>query len=143
MRSRTTRTFASTHTLLRLSASCDMQSRCQCIDMHQEFFANYPGFEGFGTSVDQTIFQDALRIQLSRVIALTIEPMAKEAPRTLKMTFGDSPDWKEVVFVPTILMVVSRLISLVFLGEQFMENKEWQRISMMYVTVFLSQGMSR
>ncbi|GME64545.1 Cytochrome P450 [Neofusicoccum parvum] len=58
--------------------------------------------------------------------------MAKEAPRTLKMTFGDSPDWKEVVFVPTILMVVSRLISLVFLGEQFMENKEWQRISMMY-----------
>lgn len=58
--------------------------------------------------------------------------MAKEAPNTLTKVFGDSTEWKEIVFVPSALRAISRLITLIFLGESFMDNQEWQRISIMY-----------
>ncbi|KAH7045173.1 cytochrome P450 [Macrophomina phaseolina] len=106
------------------------------LDFHgyvaKEFFASYPGFDAFSASVNQTIFQDAVRTQLTQALALTIGPMAKEAPNSMTKVFGDSTEWKEAAFVPNALKIISRLITLIFLGEEFMDNQEWQRISVMY-----------
>jgi cytochrome P450 len=41
-------------------------------------------------------------------------------------------EWKEAALTPSLLRSVARLTSLVFLGEKFMENQDWQRISIMY-----------
>ncbi|KAH6674999.1 cytochrome P450 [Halenospora varia] len=106
------------------------------LDFHsfvaREFFSTYPGFDGFSISVDQTIFQDAVRTQLTQALALTIEPMAKETPNTLDLVWGQAPDWKEAVLTPNLLKSVGRLTALIFLGEKFMNNPQWQHISIMY-----------
>jgi hypothetical protein len=65
------------------------------LDFHafvaKEFFSTYPGFDAFSTSVNQTIFQDAVRTQLTQALALTIEPIARETPNTLNLVYGDAP----------------------------------------------------
>jgi hypothetical protein len=44
------------------------------LDFHnfvsKQFFGNYPGFDAFSESVDQTIFQDAVRTQLTRALGI-------------------------------------------------------------------------
>ncbi|CAG8952528.1 hypothetical protein HYFRA_00009632 [Hymenoscyphus fraxineus] len=106
------------------------------LDFHnfvaKEFFSTYPGFDAFSLSVDQSIFQDAVRTQLTQALTLTVEPMAKEAPNTLNLVYGDAPDWKTTVLTPSLLKCVGRLTALIFLGEGFMNNPEWQHISVMY-----------
>ncbi|KAH6720215.1 cytochrome P450 [Leptodontidium sp. MPI-SDFR-AT-0119] len=106
------------------------------LDFHaavgKEFFAGYPGFDAFSTSVNQTIFQDAVRTQLTQALALTVEPLAKEAPNTLQLVYGSDAEWKETVLTPSLLKCVGRLTALIFLGEKFMNDAEWQRISIMY-----------
>ncbi|KUJ21322.1 trichothecene C-8 hydroxylase [Mollisia scopiformis] len=111
------------------------------LDFHdfvaKEFFSTYPGFDGF--SADQTIFQDAVRTQLTQALALTIQPIAAETPNTLNLVYGSAPDWQEIVLTPALLKSISRLSALIFLGESFMNNPDWQRISVMYtVDVFMA-----
>jgi hypothetical protein len=65
-------------------------------------------------------------------IALTIEPIAKETPNTLSLVYGPAPDWKETTLTPCLLKSVARISSLIFLGESFMNNPQWQQISVMY-----------
>ncbi|KAF4634956.1 hypothetical protein G7Y89_g3133 [Cudoniella acicularis] len=115
------------------------------LDFHsfvaREFFSSYPGFDGFSfdTPTDEIIFQDAVRTQLTQALALTVEPMAKETPNTLNLIWGQAPEWKEAVLTPNLLKSVARLTALVFLGEKFMDNPEWQHISVMYtVDVFMA-----
>lgn len=68
---------------------------------------------------------------------MTIVPMAAETPNTLNHVFGPAPDWKEAVLSESLLKSVGRLTALVFLGEKFMNNDDWQRISVQYtVDVF-------
>ncbi|TVY84078.1 Cytochrome P450 monooygenase [Lachnellula suecica] len=104
------------------------------LDFHgyvsKQFFSTYPGFDVF--NVDQTIFQPAVRVHLTQALTLTVEPLAKEAPNMLKLVYGDAPDWKETVLISSLLKAVSRLTSLIFLGEKFMNCPEWQQISVMY-----------
>lgn len=58
--------------------------------------------------------------------------MAKEAPNTLNLVYGDAPVWKTTVLTPALLKTVGRLTALVFLGDKFMDNPQWQQISIMY-----------
>lgn len=37
-------------------------------DPIQDFYANYPGFEPFGTATSASIFQDAVRKELAQVL---------------------------------------------------------------------------
>lgn len=65
--------------------------------------------------------------------------MAAETPNTLNLVYGSAPEWKETVLTPCLLKSVGRLSALVFLGEKFMNNADWQRISVMYtVDVFMA-----
>ncbi|KAG9232275.1 cytochrome P450 [Amylocarpus encephaloides] len=105
----------------------------------KEFHSAYPGFDAFSSAINETIFQDAVRTQLAQVLTLTIEPLARETPTTLNKVYGSTPDWKETNLVSGLLKSVARLTSLVFLGENFMDNAEWQEISIMYtVDVFMA-----
>lgn len=58
--------------------------------------------------------------------------MANEIPNTLNLVYGQAPEWKECVIGGNLLRTISRLIALIFLGEEFMNSEEWQRISIMY-----------
>tara|TARA_R110002060_G_scaffold8268_7_gene12314 strand:- start:1323 stop:1607 length:285 start_codon:yes stop_codon:yes gene_type:complete len=44
----------------------------------QEFFAGYPGFDAFSTSVNQTIFQDAVRTQLTQALGIILGIIGSE-----------------------------------------------------------------
>ncbi|KAI3393338.1 hypothetical protein diail_4419 [Diaporthe ilicicola] len=100
--------------------------------VHKDFYATYPGFEPFGTATSNSIFQDAVRKELSQVLALTIPPMVAEVQNTVNKVIGRPNEWSEVELQAMLLQCVSRLTSKIFLGPKFMDNPEWQYLCTEY-----------
>lgn len=65
--------------------------------------------------------------------------MAAETPNTLNLVYGSAPEWMETVLTPLLESVGRPLV--IFMGENFMNNANGQRISVMYIVdVFMAAG---
>ncbi|PYI12549.1 cytochrome protein [Aspergillus sclerotiicarbonarius CBS 121057] len=98
-----------------------------------EFQANIRGFEPFrqGTTGDR-IFQDAIRMKLTQNLGNVTRPLAEETGHALEEIWTNNADWHELALKPSILRLVSRLSSRVFLGEMLCRNTDWLRITADY-----------
>lgn len=97
----------------------------------KDFFANYPGFDVFRTSNPGTeeIWIRAMKKEMPAAVPLATAPMAKETSKIVSKTFEPSDDWKEFNVYKAGITIISRITQLVLLGENFMNNEEWQRVA--------------
>ncbi|KAF2420360.1 cytochrome protein [Tothia fuscella] len=99
----------------------------------QQFHKSLPGFEPFEKGISDHIFIKAVRINLTQQIGKIIPPLMSEAGHAVKDIFTDEEDWHEVVLRGTLLTLVSRMSSRVFLGAEICRNVAWLNIIKQYV----------
>ncbi|EOD46159.1 putative cytochrome p450 protein [Neofusicoccum parvum UCRNP2] len=98
----------------------------------KEFFSEYPGFEAFKIIKERDILQEVTRIKLTQSLNFITEDLAEEASSAFKDTIGDDAEWKEITFKPTVMELVARVSSRVFIGPEGCANKEWLAIFKQY-----------
>ncbi|ORX99697.1 cytochrome P450 monooxygenase-like protein [Clohesyomyces aquaticus] len=99
----------------------------------KDFHGNLPGFEPFGMLAhDAQIMQAVARKQLTKFLNTVTEPLSNEATFACDLIFGQSPEWKEVLIKDSILDLISRLSSRVFLGDELCRNPSWLLITKTY-----------
>ncbi|KAH0426574.1 cytochrome P450 [Colletotrichum camelliae] len=120
-----------------------------------DFHAYLPGFEPFGAGNAIQILIMVAKKQLTKFldrIPIQIIPLSDETAFSFQTVLGDSTgmhyptvniqllsnivgstEWHEVGLGQTILNVVSRLSSRVFLGPELCRNEAWLNITVMYV----------
>lgn len=93
--------------------------------VRRSFFPTYPAFEGFveGTSSSR-IVHDAVRIKLTQNLAKMTTGLSKETQLVLDEKWTRSTEWHSFNLRQSILQLVSRLSSVVFMPE-LVHNQEW------------------
>ncbi|RYP80555.1 hypothetical protein DL769_002403 [Monosporascus sp. CRB-8-3] len=101
--------------------------------IYEEFHGSLPGFEAFAEAAnDSHILQSVARKQLTHSLAKVTEPLSQETTLALREIFTNSPEWHDVNLKESIVAVVARLSSRVFLGEQLCCDPRWLRITSQY-----------
>ncbi|RYP45086.1 hypothetical protein DL768_008517 [Monosporascus sp. mg162] len=99
----------------------------------QDFHGDIPGFEAMSEFANDNLLLDAVvRKQLTKYLSRVTEPLSAETTHALSVNFGDSPEWHEVTLKSTLLDVIARISSRVFLGTQLCRNEEWLSITKAY-----------
>ncbi|KAI4595736.1 hypothetical protein KJ359_006727 [Pestalotiopsis sp. 9143b] len=99
----------------------------------KDFFTNYPGFEPFAQGLkDDTLIQETVRVKLTQSLGLVTNDLVDETTASLHDIYGESGEWKSAVLKDTILQLVARLSSRVFLGEDLCRNQRWLEIAKNY-----------
>ncbi|KAI8302054.1 Cytochrome P450 monooygenase 1 [Colletotrichum sp. SAR11_59] len=98
-----------------------------------DFHAYLPGFEPFGAGNAIQILIMVAKKQLTKFLAKITKPLSDETAFSFQTVLGDSTEWHEVGLGHSILNVVSRLSSRVFLGPEICRNEEWLNITVMYL----------
>ncbi|KAF4880297.1 Cytochrome P450 monooygenase 1 [Colletotrichum siamense] len=98
-----------------------------------DFHAYLPGFEPFGAGNAIQILIMVAKKQLTKFLAKITKPLSDETAFSFQTVLGDSTEWHEVGLGHSILNIVSRLSSRVFLGPEICRNEEWLNITVMYV----------
>ncbi|KAH8651049.1 cytochrome P450 [Xylariales sp. PMI_506] len=108
--------------------------------LYKAFHGYLRGFEGFrGTPFYINMLERVLKQDLTRSVGKVIGPLNEEAELAFRDHFGTSQEWHSIPVKDTVLEVVSRVTSRVFLGEGLCRNEEWLAVSRDYtVTVFLA-----
>ncbi|PYH88391.1 putative cytochrome P450 [Aspergillus ellipticus CBS 707.79] len=98
-----------------------------------DFHANIRGFEPFreGTANNE-VFQDAMRMQLTKNQDLIVRPLSEETELALEDLWTEDAAWHDLSLRSSILRLVARQSSRVFLGDKVCRNPDWLRISMNY-----------
>ncbi|KAK1566048.1 cytochrome P450 [Colletotrichum navitas] len=97
-----------------------------------DFHSYLPGFEAFGEGQAIQIMTIVAKKQLTKTLARITKPLSDETASSFQATLGDSPEWHEVNLGQTVMSVVSRLSSRVFLGAELCRNQAWLEITVMY-----------
>ncbi|KAH7304578.1 ent-kaurene oxidase [Stachybotrys elegans] len=103
--------------------------------VHQDFHADFPAFKPFasGTS-DDALLQSVARNQLTKHLNKVTMPLSAEANFALDLTYGAPTVWKEFQLKDTLLDIIARLSSCVFLGAKLCRNEAWLHITKTYTT---------
>lgn len=111
----------------------------------QDFFTAYPGFEPFKQGLqDDTLIQETVRVKLTQSLNLITDDLIDETTDSLHDIYGEEQEWKTVVLKDTILDLVARLSSRVFLGKELCRNKRWLEIAKRYtVEAFVASFLMR
>ncbi|WQF87931.1 Putative cytochrome P450 [Colletotrichum destructivum] len=101
----------------------------------ENFHARFPGFEGFreGTT-DATLSRDIARKHLTQSLDKVTGALAEECTAALQDHFPDVPEWQEINLREHVLLLVARLSSRVFLGEEVTRDSAWIKITTEYTT---------
>ncbi|KAL2826223.1 hypothetical protein BDW59DRAFT_66118 [Aspergillus cavernicola] len=99
--------------------------------------AHIAGFEVLQQVVIHHVVQDAVRTKLTRMLTKLTKPLSTEAAILLKQQWTDDPDWHEISPSATAVYIVSRLSSIVFVGDEIGRNPEWLKIVTNYSAEFL------
>ncbi|SMR61255.1 unnamed protein product [Zymoseptoria tritici ST99CH_3D1] len=91
----------------------------------------YKTFRTFGPQPDH-MFYEAVIKGLTRNLAKFTKPLSLEMDACLLSSWGESTEWHSVEAKEDVLDFVARLSSLIFLGPDFVHNKEWIRIAKNY-----------
>ncbi|CAJ2507529.1 Uu.00g087150.m01.CDS01 [Anthostomella pinea] len=113
--------------------------------IRHEFHTHLSTFETFraGTNGQQLVRFVAQR-QLTQKLGHVTQPLSDECTATLQDLLGDSKEWHEIQLKDTMLMLVARISSRVFLGEELCRNPEWLKITIDHtVSLFTSARQLR
>ncbi|KAH8198925.1 hypothetical protein TruAng_006886 [Truncatella angustata] len=99
----------------------------------KDFFTNYPGFEPFAQGLkDDTLIQETVRVKLTQSLGLLTDDLVDETTASLHDIYGENDEWQSAVLKDTILHLVARLSSRVFLGMPLCRNERWLEIAKNY-----------
>jgi hypothetical protein len=96
----------------------------------EDFFAHYPGFDGFRASLDNpTLIPSTLRVKLTQSLGLVTNHLVDEATIALHDLYGEGREWNSIAVKQHNLNLIARLSSRVFLGRPICRNKQWLEIA--------------
>ncbi|KAF4780766.1 ent-kaurene oxidase [Colletotrichum scovillei] len=102
----------------------------------RDLHGKIPGFQPFGfVDDDKKILQVVARKQLTKSLNTITEPLSLETAFAANLIFGDSQEWHQLPLKDTILDLVARLSSRVFLGPELCRNEDWLRITKDYTVL--------
>ncbi|EZF29197.1 Dihydromonacolin L monooxygenase LovA [Trichophyton interdigitale] len=85
------------------------------------------------------VLTETIRSKLSRLPVHLKQAVSREATETIRDKFTDNEEWHEIPIKETIVKIVARMSSRVFLGEELCRNEEWLRITAEYtVNLFIA-----
>ncbi|KAI8627734.1 cytochrome P450 [Xylariaceae sp. FL1651] len=100
-----------------------------------DFFPQYPGMEPLAEfSSHDSVTAETIRTKLTQSLGLVTGDLVDETTRCLTDLYGDAHDmqWRTVVLKETVLDMVARLSSRVFLGKDLCRQKKWLAIAKTY-----------
>ncbi|KAJ5155044.1 uncharacterized protein N7500_010483 [Penicillium coprophilum] len=93
--------------------------------MIEDFMAEVPGFESmFLGNLHNTVLRDVISV-ITRELEQLLSPLSDEVSAALVETWTDSSDWHEVALLPSMLRLIAKVSSLVFVGEPLCRNPVW------------------
>ncbi|KAG2007964.1 hypothetical protein GB937_008157 [Aspergillus fischeri] len=93
--------------------------------MIEDFMAEVPGFESmFLGNLHNTVLRDVISVITRELEQFTL-PLSDEVSAALGDTWSVSPDWHEVTLLPSMLGLIARVSSLIFVGEPLCRNPAW------------------
>jgi len=96
----------------------------------EDFFAHYPGFDGFRASLDNPkLIPAMLKSKLTQHLNMVTMQLAAEATIALDDLFGEDTAWHTVAIKQNNLDLIARLSSRVFLGKSICRDKRWLEIA--------------
>ncbi|KAF3391867.1 Dihydromonacolin L monooxygenase mokC [Talaromyces pinophilus] len=99
------------------------------------FHGNIPGFEGFREgSRDSGIVKSAILRDLTKHLNKVTEPLAAETAFATSLLLSENREWHSIDFKDTMLQLIARVSSRVFLGDLLCRDEEWLRITRDYTT---------
>ncbi|KAL5332214.1 cytochrome P450 [Aspergillus crustosus] len=111
--------------------------------------AHISGFEVLSQTSQHHIVQDAVRTKLTRKLSKSLcsitfifsdltppakltKPLSDETAVILKEQWTDDPTWHELSLSPSAITLISRLSSMVFVGNKIGRNAEWLELVVNY-----------
>ncbi|KAJ3537712.1 hypothetical protein NM208_g6196 [Fusarium decemcellulare] len=102
----------------------------------RDFHAHLPGFEAFAFLAHPTqILPIVLRKQLTKYLNTVTEPLSSEASFATHHIFGESRDWQKTLAYDSLLDLIARLSSRVFLGDEICRNEDWLKVTKNYTVI--------
>ncbi|KAJ4154107.1 hypothetical protein LMH87_010570 [Akanthomyces muscarius] len=98
----------------------------------EAFHSHLHGFEPFTLGQSDHLIQNIVRKDLTKQLAKVTAPLADETSLALSELLTDSPEWHEANVRQTILQLVARISSRVFLGDELCRNEDWLRVTKEY-----------
>ncbi|KAI1135172.1 cytochrome P450 [Hypoxylon sp. FL0543] len=96
----------------------------------KDFFAHYPGFDGFRASLDHPLLiPQTLRLKLTPNMGLVTNHLVDEASVALHELYGEDPKWHSIAVKQHNLNFIARLSSRIFLGKEICRNERWLEIA--------------
>ncbi|KAF3482589.1 cytochrome P450 monooxygenase [Arthroderma uncinatum] len=85
------------------------------------------------------VLKETIKSKLSRLPIHLKLALSEEATAVIREKFTDNEEWHELSIKETIVKIVARVSSRVFLGEELCRNEEWLRITADYtVNLFVA-----
>nr|A0A455LM27.1 RecName: Full=Cytochrome P450 monooxygenase atnM; AltName: Full=Arthripenoid biosynthesis cluster protein M [Arthrinium sp.]AYO60886.1 cytochrome P450 monooxygenase AtnM [Arthrinium sp.] len=101
----------------------------------EDFLAHIPAFVNFSPHNGlNDMANDVITKKLNPALGLVTPDLSAEATLTFRDHWTDSTEWHSVNVKGTILEIVARLSSRVFLGPELCRNPAWLRITVDYTT---------
>lgn len=100
-----------------------------------DFFPQYPGMEPLKEfSAHDSITAETIRTKLTQSLGLVTGHLVDETSSSLRDLYGDDfdADWRAVILKETVLDMVARLSSRVFLGRGLCREQKWLKIAKSY-----------
>ncbi|EED16415.1 cytochrome P450, putative [Talaromyces stipitatus ATCC 10500] len=99
----------------------------------QAFHRNLPGFDGFreGGS-DSGIIKAVIVKDLTKHLNKVTEPLAAETAMVIPELLSDNEEWHSIALKDTIVKIIARVSSRVFLGDLLCRNEEWLEVTRDY-----------
>ncbi|TQV90431.1 hypothetical protein V2A60_010422 [Cordyceps javanica] len=96
------------------------------------FHSHLHGFEPFLLGQSDHLIQSIVRKDLTKQLAKVTAPLAEETSLALSDILTDSTEWHEANVRESMLQLVARISSRVFLGEELCRNADWLRVTKEY-----------
>ncbi|KAJ2966599.1 hypothetical protein NQ176_g10072 [Zarea fungicola] len=97
-----------------------------------QFHSYLPGFEPFRLGSSDTLVQGVVRKDLTKQLAKVTGALAEETSLSLQEILTDDTEWHEANVRQTVLQLVARISSRVFLGEELCRDPDWLRVTKDY-----------
>ncbi|KAI9037685.1 cytochrome P450 [Aspergillus affinis] len=106
--------------------------------LHKDFLGHIPAFINFNPSKGlNDMANDVIQAKVTPSLGLVTEDLSEEGTLTFKDQWTDNPEWHQIHLKTTLLEIVARLSSRVFLGPDICRNPAWLRITIDYtINVF-------
>ncbi|KAJ6282151.1 cytochrome P450 [Bipolaris maydis] len=102
-----------------------------------DFHSHVPGFTPQGLIGHQgNVLQNLARRPLTKLLNTITKPLASESLFAVKVVLGNPTgnptDWQETFIFDSMLSIIARLSSRVFLGERLCRDEDWLKVTKLY-----------